>query len=156
MNKDLNTYLQEMTSFFKPPMCPIERLILEFGKDYIPKKRPKGIKKQQNRECFRNATNLVLDNSDLEYVEGYAIHDGLIPLQHAWTVNKQDEVVDPTWSNPELSEYRGVVISRDILIAEMLRTHFYGVLAPGEMINIKLIEELSGGKISFPRRKENA
>lgn len=139
---DIVAFLKQMTDFFKPPMCPIERFILECGKDFKGVKRPKGIRKQRDGACYCNATLLAFENKELAYVEGYAIHDGLFPMLHAWCVTKTGEVVDPTWRYPEKSEYRGVIIPNEVLRVQILKNRVYGVLDTGMMVNLKLIEEL--------------
>jgi len=127
-----------MCDFFKPPMCPLERLVLNHGQDFKPAKRPNGLRKQANKMCFRNATHL--SRTGLRYVEGYAVHDGLID---------DDTVVDPTWRRPERSRYRGIVIPQELMLRTMARTRVYGVLDYG-MINFDAIEQLSGGTIKRP------
>ena len=47
-------------------------LILREGQLFIPAKKPRGIKFGKTKECFLNASLLVLDREDLFYVEGYA------------------------------------------------------------------------------------
>ena len=47
------------------------------------------------KKCFDNAYRLARTSKNLRYCEGYAL--GVIPLKHAWVVNEQNEVIDPTW-----------------------------------------------------------
>lgn len=138
---DLIKYLKQMTEFFQPPMCPLERFVLDCGKDFLAKKRPKGVRKQENKQCFRNATHYSLETG-LSYVEGFAIHNGLIPMMHAWCVTEAGEVIDLTWRWPEKSVYRGVVIPRGTLQIQLVKNKVYGVLDHGYGINLEVIEEL--------------
>jgi hypothetical protein len=48
------------------------------------------------RECFTNALMGAVWHDDLTYVEGYA-WNGLLPVHHAWLVDKEGRVFDPTW-----------------------------------------------------------
>lgn len=139
-HESLRRYLEQMADFFKPPMCPLERFILEYGTDYQGAKRPKGVRKHANKQCFKNATHLHL-SSEMPYVEGFAIHERLIPMFHAWCINSNGEVVDPTWRWPERSVYRGVIIPHEMLLKSILTKKVYGVLDYG-LIDIELIEEL--------------
>ena len=67
------------------------------------------------KECFDNAYRLAR-RSKLRYVEGYAL--GVIPLKHAWVLNDQDEVIDPTWHKLQLglgTAYYGAVIPLNLM-----------------------------------------
>jgi hypothetical protein len=66
-------------------------------------------------------------------------------MWHAWNIDENDTVIDPTWRYPERSIYRGVVIPDATLRRELAKNKVYGVLDTG-MINIKLVEELSAKK----------
>jgi hypothetical protein len=81
------------------------------------------------KQCFHNAQLLALDNPDLQYVEGYAQGNAIMPVHHAWlTLN--GKLIDLTWrtdkpnhqgrlSNrilgviPEGWQYRGITFSAD-------------------------------------------
>jgi hypothetical protein len=64
---DLIRHLEHMTGFFKPPMVPLARLVLEHGKDFKAAKRPKGLRKMRDKQCFYNATQLNMARG-LRYV----------------------------------------------------------------------------------------
>jgi hypothetical protein len=64
----------------------------QFDVDYeILNKYPMGEEKQ----CYKNAFELTLFQDDLIYVEGFACT--VIPTMHAWVVDKNGNVYDPTW-----------------------------------------------------------
>lgn len=78
-----------------------EELVLECGRVMEPKPLPKNIKQGQPRFCYANCQELVLKNRSLTYVEGYAMaQDVSIPLHHAWLVDANGYVIDPTWETP--------------------------------------------------------
>jgi hypothetical protein len=56
------------------------------------------------RQCYQNAFNAARRDrrGRLRYVEGIAM--GIIPVHHAWCVDAQDHVIDPTW--PEAARGR--------------------------------------------------
>lgn len=136
----LISYLQQMTSFFDAPMCPLERFILECGTDFKGAKRPKGLRKMTNKECYKNATQ-ISQARNLRYVEGFGCHRDLFPMFHAWCLAEDGTVIDPTWRYPEQSDYRGFVIPREIVLQQMIKTKMYGVLGT-DLIDLKLIERL--------------
>lgn len=47
------------------------------------------------KQCFQNCITISVFNPALKYCEGYATN--IIPTEHAWLVNAQGEVIDPTW-----------------------------------------------------------
>jgi len=47
------------------------------------------------RDCFRHASKAALRNRDYTYVEGFAAL--LIPVHHAWLVDKNGNVIETTW-----------------------------------------------------------
>jgi hypothetical protein len=78
-----------------------EELVLECGRVMEPKPLPKNIKQGQPRLCYANCQQLALKNRSLTYVEGYAMAAGVsIPLQHAWLLDANGYVIDPTWETP--------------------------------------------------------
>ncbi|WP_435655828.1 hypothetical protein [Brucella pituitosa] len=66
------------------------------------------------KACFANAQAEVISRrnhrqTQFYYVEGYACDLELpIPLHHAWLVNSEGEVFDPTWSDAEQCVYFGM------------------------------------------------
>ena len=86
------------------------------------------------RECFRNATNLALRKPDLyTYVEGYAVNIWIptSPVAHAWCIDSQNFVVDPTWE--EGTEYFGVAFRHDYLRRILKGKRDYGLIDNHEM-----------------------
>jgi hypothetical protein len=49
------------------------------------------------KDCYKNATNAVLDCPAWRYVEGYAHHRLGIIAEHAWAVDEQGRVIETTW-----------------------------------------------------------
>ncbi len=66
--------------------------------------------------CFDNAFRLA-KRQGYRYTEGYACGPASIPVHHAWCLNAQNEVIDPTWSDHLAigDEYVGVVIPFDLV-----------------------------------------
>ncbi len=47
--------------------------------------------------CFENAAQIASENPSLVYVQGFAWN--VVPCEHAWCVDEQGRVVDPTWGH---------------------------------------------------------
>lgn len=94
--------------------------VLEHGRQYNSAALPDDVAKGEVKECFANAINCALEHG-YTYAEGSACRpEGAraIPMavHHAWCVNDADYVIDPTWDDPEGSEYYGVEFDLDWVI----------------------------------------
>lgn len=87
---------------------------------------PASIERGEMRMCYQNASLLAMYRDDLTYVEGFA-HCGLIPVEHAWCVDAQGNVIDPTWDNPEECQYLGVPFKTDFLEESLHAQGMYGI-----------------------------
>lgn len=96
------------------------------GQKY-PKKYSKG--RGEKKLCYTNAFNLVQRFPELIYVEGFGMSKNVpFPIQHAFCVNSEGSVVDPTWDNQEESIYFGVKFNWDYVVETILRTKHYGII----------------------------
>ena len=113
-----------------------EALVLELGQPWEPAPLPKGVRRGQMKACYENAARLVARRPALRYVEGYAIPqiDDFrgIAVQHAWAVDPEGRVVDPTWPEPERSAYVGLVFPTQDLGRFCALTRQHGGILPGE------------------------
>jgi len=102
--------------------------MLEYGREYAVGpdtfKGPRG----EPKNCFGNATHLAAKNPTLTYVEGVVASHG-IPIAHAWCVDANDIVVDPTIVNgKKMSGYYGVPFLTDYVRRATLLNGYYGLL----------------------------
>lgn len=86
-------------------------LVLQTGRSFTPAPPPVPVCYQPGAPgyCFDNAWQLAVRTPGLRYCEGYAA--GMFPVEHAWCIDPEDYVVDPTWAEPG-QVYLGVVIER--------------------------------------------
>jgi hypothetical protein len=76
--------------------------------------------------CYKNAALRSLRTRE-HYCEGWAVTKELpIPLQHAWCVDENDEVMDPTWHN-QPAIYIGVKLELEYVTKHLLKTGYYGI-----------------------------
>jgi hypothetical protein len=77
------------------------------------------------RKCYMNAYRLSMQYANLRYVEGVATTTDLnLPMEHAWCVDDDGNVYDPTWDNG--ADYFGMAIKMDSLVECMRKTGVYG------------------------------
>ena len=75
---------------------------------------PKGYRQMKQGACFRNAAILVQRDPSLCYCEGVAgpIVSDLVP--HAWAVDQNGRVIDPTWCRRhEGKRYFGIPLTTE-------------------------------------------
>jgi len=131
----LNTMIEAHTHLWQskglaedaPYVC-MEQYVLDNG-GYMPwREQPADLPPGEPKDCFANAADLALVDSDLTYCEGYAYAKGLIPVLHAWCVDVEGFVIDntPVWSNG--GSYFGVMFHTDDLLDKIMRTKYYGMI----------------------------
>ena len=114
-------------------MC---RFVLEHGREWTPtqlqEKTP--IKRGVPKQCFANSQAILVKllkkgiTDDYTYVEGYASSGDLgflLPVHHAWLVDREGQVIDVTWNKPETSVYFGVPFRSDYVFELIERTSRY-------------------------------
>jgi hypothetical protein len=104
--------------FTAPTM--LHEFILKYGQVYAGQNLPKKYRLRRIKQCFRNAKAITERSKVLTYCEGF-VASKEIPLiiHHAWAVNRQGEVIDPT--------LRGY---KDLTASGGERGHYMGVLFP--------------------------
>lgn len=109
--------------------------LLQHGRNFEPAPLPDDVKKGRAKECYCNAANIVIDEPErFIYCEGYAV--GVIPVMHAFCIDVEGRVVDPTWygksergRTPTLgTEYFGIAIKKDYLVKTLIKNERYGVI----------------------------
>lgn len=102
--RDLLSYLEGVRDLRarhgKPPEFQyfgVEDYLLQHGSFFVPKPLPPTIRPMPLQQCFTNSLRVALRTKAYHYVEGYAL--GLIPIHHAWLIDKDGNVADPTWAS---------------------------------------------------------
>ena len=107
-----------------------EDLLLKRGKVYRPSDpvQPHDFPPEVcvERECFSNSLKIAAlqyGTEDLTYVEGYAASGNVgIPVHHAWLVDKDGHVIDPTWQGERRGAvYVGIPFTADFIRKEAMR-----------------------------------
>lgn len=115
------------------PNRVVAPFVREHGRPYEAQEFPKCYRRGKFGVCFANAYRLA-NRHKLTYVEGYAINEITShPVLHAWCIDGQNRVLDPTWGTAEL--YFGIPFRLQYLrkvIAERKERlgddHYYGLL----------------------------
>jgi hypothetical protein len=94
-----------------------EMFVLEHGVECIAQPLPKGIKRGVPKLCFANARSLVKRRKRLTYCEGFMLTPRVrfFPFHHAWAIDEERRVIDPTIEGPEDCGYIGIPVSADEL-----------------------------------------
>jgi len=110
----------------------IHDFILENGREFTPQTLPLKYKPLRPKHCFENAFNLMTFESNLTYVEGFAM--GVIPTHHAWCCDLHGNVRDNTWTGdgedcavPGVA-YFGVPFKRRVVLDVVMDCKRHGVI----------------------------
>lgn len=111
----------------------VEATVMRHGRTWTPpapdSPLPEGVELGAAKQCYRNAALVALSNPEYTYVEGYAA--SIIPIHHAWVVDRDGQVVDPTWHEDNglspAKEYVGVPFSREFLGRRLVQTGVFGL-----------------------------
>src|SRR5678816_4846577 len=75
----------------------VEDLLLQAGTSYTPQPLPAKYTYGEMKQCFSNAFFGTISSLTLRYVEGYGLTETGLPMHHAWMIDADDRVIDPTW-----------------------------------------------------------
>lgn len=108
----------------------MEEYILREGRPMEVGVWPKWMKRGRLKECYRNAFNLML-HFGYTYCEGYAV--SMIPTMHAWCLDKDGKVIDPTWRDKgkwgrQGKEYYGITFDCAQVVEITTRRRCYGLI----------------------------
>lgn len=108
----------------------VKRYVAAYGQEFKAASLPDDIDRGAPKQCYKNASLLVMTHPELTYAEGYAQTSKLpgMTFMHAWAVTKDGTVVDPTWDNPEHGTYFGVKYERMPYLKSLYKNKIYGVL----------------------------
>lgn len=120
-------------------ISPGHQFLLDNGRTWAAQMLPDWVEKGPKRQCFMNAGLLALSYPELTYVEGLALSATVpIPLSHAWVVDADGRVMDPTWDTPEACQYFGLAFRTEYLLDSINDKKIWGVM--GEMIPRDLLD----------------
>lgn len=120
----------------------IQKLILENGKPFLTRVESSPFKGKP-KSCFQNCFQALWNYSNLSYCEGFAIsNEVLLAIPHAWLVDDNCEVIDPTWDEKYTGcTYFGVVFIEEFVRKTALKTKHYGILDNDFLNDYQLLRE---------------
>ena len=104
------------------------RFMLNHGRDYAIGPETFAGPRDPQGQCYRNAALLAFRDDAMTYVEGnVSVHT--VPISHAWCINADGIVIDPTITpDVEIGDYFGVPFRTDYVRKACLHNRFYGLL----------------------------
>lgn len=127
-------YLEVMTETFRAGRgwLSATAYILKHGRAYTLTEASFDGRRGKMKECYRNAAMMAFMRPDLTYVEGYAQCGGL-PIEHAWLVDADGNVIDPTIRRTKLdtmpmSDYFGVPFDTELVMKTAHDTGYWGMI----------------------------
>ncbi|EMS95500.1 hypothetical protein H009_22123 [Agrobacterium tumefaciens str. Cherry 2E-2-2] len=121
-------YLEQLVAFIRMN-AEMERdfgpagALLRYGKTFEPADtNPIWFTRRPAKQCFDNVTQVLISrttegDTSVCYAEGYAMDAELpIPMQHAWLVDADNKVIDPTWRDVADNLYFGIVFETSFVL----------------------------------------
>ena len=111
----LVTFREARETSKRPPIFAyscLEDWLLKHGTFFTPKNLPSTVRPMGLQQCYENAWRVAQRTKAYHYVEGFAI--GMIPVLHAWLIDRDGNVIDPTWASRTAgigSAYMGVELN---------------------------------------------
>lgn len=131
MSTDLRQYLEQLVRWqdehHPKHIATVQRFLLKHGRSFAFDNKS-FTEAGEQQMCYKNAAEAVLwdDADDLIYCEGMV--DAIIPIDHAWLIDKNGKVIDPTLRNTgHINGYFGVPFKREFLRKTVLNNKRYGV-----------------------------
>ena len=81
----------------------------------------------EQSQCYCNSYRMFLE-AGFSYAEGIAVPKGLIPVHHAWCIDTEGQVRDPTWKDAADAQYFGVIFKESFVFKVALEIKVYGIL----------------------------
>lgn len=122
----IKSYLEDCVRLW-PDRLPIYQFLLKFGRDCPVGPHSFAGRRATPHQCYRNAGLLAYRQPRLTYVEGKVSTYG-VPLDHAWCIDPDGVVIDPTLEGGLVREYFGVPFRTDYMWAATTANGYYGLL----------------------------
>lgn len=111
----------------------IYELVADQGRYFTSQPLPPPFRRMRPKECFHNAATTAIRHHELGimYCEGYVnvLKNNIVPLLHAWCVDHNGNVIDPTIGYQPHTQYIGIPFELDFVI------HAYGVRKAGSILD---------------------
>lgn len=109
-------FIDELMRRHPSEQLPEYHFLLEHGRYFDPTPKPDDVPLGEFRACYRNAYRLAASRPGYRYVEGFGINplEPDVLLRHAWCLDADGTVVDPTWPVEITGGLRGIAIPLDV------------------------------------------
>lgn len=109
---------------------PYHSFLIKYGLEFKVIADDLPFSRGEMKRCYANSAERAWANRDFYYVEGLAcIEDYPVPLEHAWLVDRDGKVFDPTWEDGV--SYFGVPFRASFVREMAAYTGYYGILVNG-------------------------
>ena len=110
------------------PQHTIHSFVIEHGVYFQGTPLPDYCEKMEAKECFYNCT-ILSSSTGLTYVEGFVVRKDInFPIHHAWCIDDDGTVIDPTLDDPENCEYFGIPLHPDFVLEQVEISGMAGIL----------------------------
>lgn len=132
----LRAHVELMAQLREGKPC-MDAMLLAHGRVFEGAACPADLSGKPAKQCFKNSLLLMLASPELIYCEGYGMPAEIdFPIHHAWLLDIDGNVVDPTWQNPEGALYVGLPFDPEYMMSLAKRTGYAHVFDNMENIGV--------------------
>lgn len=142
--------VHKLLSQYAPNGRTLAGFMLENGRDFRAGPDTFKGRRMKIKRCYGNCAKMATRDDSLLYCEGYIDVNG-IPIEHAWLLRADGQIVDPTLrcdKDLPITDYFGVPFATEFILSSIIRNGGYCSMFDA-MNNFETVADLVEGTADF-------